>query len=198
MNSVVEYAILALGLTLLPGADVALVLRTTLSVSRKAGLLISAGITSGLFIWGPAAGIGAAAFFTAESVAYQGLKIAGILYLLYLAIDVVRSKPVTETDDGSIPQNVFWKGFANNLFNPKAAVFYITVMPQFLPGNLNPVVGGLLLAGIHAVWAIIFLVILVFAAAKLRPRLTSPSTIKRIDYFVAVILLGFALRLATS
>ncbi len=198
MSDVLEYAILALGLTVLPGADTALVLRTALTVSRRAAFLIAAGITSGLFIWGPAAGLGAAAFLSPGSTTYNILKIAGILYLTYLAIDVARSAPVTDASSNPESRNIFWKGFANNLFNPKAAVFYITVMPQFLPANLNPVTGGLLLAGIHAFWATIFLSILVISAAKLRPRLSNPKIIKRIDYGVAVILIGFAIRLATS
>lgn len=198
MSGVLEYAILALGLTVLPGADTALVLRTALTVSRRAAFVIAAGITSGLFIWGPAAGLGAAAFLHPGSIAYTILKIAGIVYLTYLAIDVAASKPVTDASTHPESNNIFWKGFANNLFNPKAAVFYITVMPQFLPADLNPVAGGLLLAGIHAFWATIFLSILVISAARLRPRLTNPKVIKRIDYGVAFVLIGFALRLATS
>lgn len=198
MSGVIEYAILALGLTILPGADTALVLRTALSVSKRSAFLIAAGITSGLFFWGPAAGLGAAAFLAPGSTAYNVLKIVGIGYLIYLAIDVIKSKPVVDANADTVSKNIFWKGFANNLFNPKAAVFYITVMPQFLPSSLNPLVGGLLLAGIHAFWATIFLTILVISAARLRPRLSNPRTIKQIDYLVGVILLGFAIRLATS
>lgn len=198
MNSILEYAILALGLTLLPGVDTAVVLRTSLVISKRAGFLISAGIISGLFVWGPAAGLGAAVLFAPGSFGLQLLEIAGVAYLLFLAIDILRKKPVVETDVPVAARNLFGKGFANNLFNPKAAVFYLTVMPQFLPSEVNPILGGLLLAAIHAGWGILWLALLVLAAAKLKPLFSDPRQLRRLDLTVAVVLCLFALRLALN
>jgi threonine/homoserine/homoserine lactone efflux protein len=198
VSGVWEYSLLALGLTLLPGADNALTLRTSLMISKKAGFIVSAGIISGLFIWGPLAGFGAAALLTEGSIWFQILKIAGVLYLSYLAIDIFRSSKRNDIEEIEIPKNLFWKGFANNLFNPKAGIFYVTVMPQFLPPDMNAVLGGLLLAGIHAVWGVLWLAALVLAAAQLRPMLSNPVLLRRIDITIAVGLAFFALRLATS
>lgn len=167
-------------------------------ISRRAGFIVSAGILSGLFIWGPLAGLGAAALLTDGSIWFQLIKIAGVCYLAFLAIDIVRSKPKDHLEEIEIPKNLFWKGFASNLFNPKAGIFYITVMPQFLPTGINPVAGGLLLAGIHALWGVVWLATLVLAAAQLRPLLTNPTVLRRIDLTIAVGLAFFALRLATS
>lgn len=189
---------MALGLTLLPGVDTAVVLRTSLVISKKAGFVISAGIISGLFIWGPAAGLGAAVLFAKGSIGLQILEIAGVGYLLFLALDILR-KPATTADAPEVnSRNLFSKGFANNLFNPKAAVFYLTVMPQFLPIELNPVFGGLLLAGIHAFWGVIWLTVLVLAAAKLKPILNDPKQLRKLDVGVASVLILFAVRLALS
>jgi threonine/homoserine/homoserine lactone efflux protein len=198
VSGVWEYSLLALGLTLLPGADNALTLRTSLMISRRAGFVVSAGIISGLFIWGPLAGLGAAALLTEGSIWFQLLKIAGVCYLSYLAIDIVRTQSQNNFEETEIPKNLFWKGFASNLFNPKAGIFYITVMPQFLPAGIAPVAGGLLLAGIHALWGVLWLATLVLAAAQLRPLLTNPAVLRRIDLTIAVGLAFFALRLATS
>lgn len=198
MNSIVEYAILALGLTLLPGVDTAVVLRTSLVVSKRAGFVISAGIISGLFVWGPAAGLGAAVLFAPGSTGLAILEIIGVMYLLFLAFDILRKPAESHSDTAIAKGNYFSKGFANNLFNPKAAVFYLTVMPQFLPADFNPIAGGLMLAGIHAIWGILWLTVLVLAAAKLKPFFSNPRYLRRLDIAIAAILVLFAIRLALS
>jgi threonine/homoserine/homoserine lactone efflux protein len=87
-------------------------------------------------------------------------------------------------------------GLTTNLLNPKVGVFYLSVLPQFLPDGVNPLVGSLVLAGIHVVEGFLWLTLVVLAVTRAKGWLTRPNVRRRLEQLTGVVFLGFGLRLA--
>ena len=156
-QAVLGFTLLAAVVTVTPGLDTVLVLRQALRGRRAVAFAAGLGICVGCLVWGVAAATGLAALFVASQTAYLVLKWAGIAFLLYLAYSylraAIRGDSHFDTSGGGTDtvREAFMKGLLTNLLNPKIAVFYVTVLPLFLPAGYPPAAIGALLAGIHAV-----------------------------------------------
>jgi threonine/homoserine/homoserine lactone efflux protein len=89
-------------------------------------------------------------------------------------------------------------GLTTNLLNPKVGVFYLSVMPQFLPAQANPLVGSLALGAIHVVEGVLWLSLVVLAVNRARVWLTRPVVKRRLEQLTGLALLVFGLRLALT
>lgn len=120
---------------LTPGPNMGYLALLSASDGRKAGFAATAGIALGLFSIGIAAALGVAALISNSELAYQLLRWSGIFYLLWLSWDgwTEESKPSLAKTNGPL-QNVkfFKRGLIVNLLNPKAAIFYIAILPEFI------------------------------------------------------------------
>jgi threonine/homoserine/homoserine lactone efflux protein len=201
-TSVATFAVVALALTLTPGLDTALVLRSALTRSRRDAAATAAGIVAGLFVWGAAAAVGISALLTASQLAYDVLRYAGAAYLVWfglrLLVRAVRGTLVTEPIGaaGSSPWRAARQGLATNLLNPKVGVFYVALLPQFLPSGSDPLAVGLLLAGVHGLISVVWFALLIVLASALAARLRCPGTVRAIDGVTGTTLIGFGVRLA--
>jgi threonine/homoserine/homoserine lactone efflux protein len=201
-TSVATFAVVALALTLTPGLDTALVLRSALTRSRRDAAATAAGIVAGLFVWGAAAAVGISALLTASQLAYDVLRYAGAAYLVWfglrLLVRAVRGTLVTEPAGaaGSSPWRAARQGLATNLLNPKVGVFYVALLPQFLPSGSDPLAVGLLLAGVHGLISVAWFALLIALASALAARLRRPGTVRAIDGVTGTTLIGFGVRLA--
>lgn len=191
------FALVAALLTILPGPDSALILRSALIQTKKHAYATAAGIASGTFVWGAAAAVGAAALLAASEFAFTVLKIAGALYLGYLGIMMIarsfrrRTVPADATAPvGTLP-GAFARGALTNLLNPKVGVFYIALIPQFLPSGVAPVGMGLLLALVHVLESMAWFTGLILAAHFARKWLSSPRVSAWIDRVTGGVLIAF-------
>jgi threonine/homoserine/homoserine lactone efflux protein len=138
-GSVAAFAVVAGLLTVIPGVDTAVVLRTALTRDRRSAAATTAGILSGTLVWGVAASVGAAALLTASKAAYDVLRLAGAAYLLYLGISMLRrsfrrATALAPAQPASRGLGGAWlRGFGVNILNPKVGVFYVALIPQFIP-----------------------------------------------------------------
>jgi len=204
-SAVLTFALVAGVLTVTPGLDTALVLRAALTGSRGEAAATAAGIVAGLFVWGAAAAVGVSALLTASGLAYDALRYAGAAYLLWfgarLLVRAVRGSGAPAEPDGA-PATSAWRaartGLATNLLNPKVGVFYVALLPQFLPAGSDPLLVGLLLAGVHGVLSAVWFALLITLASALGRSLRRPSTVRAIDGVTGVTLLGFGVRLAVA
>jgi len=131
-----------------PGPDVALVTRNALQHGRRAGLLTTAGITIGVLLWTGAAAVGVAAVLEANAIAFTVVRLAAAAYLMYLGVrvwaqlrQVTRPSKVLPNNHGPAlrANSPFLQGVTNNIFNPKMAVFFTGLIPQFAtPGPSQP------------------------------------------------------------
>jgi threonine/homoserine/homoserine lactone efflux protein len=201
-TAVLTFAVMALALTRTPGLDTALVLRAALTRSRRDAAATAAGIVTGLFVWGAAAAVGVSALLTASQLAYDVLRSAGAAYLVWFGVRLLvraargarGAEPVGAA--GSSAWRAARQGLATNLLNPKVGVFYVALLPQFLPSGSHPLAAGLLLAGVHGMISVVWFALLITLASALGRRLRRPGTVRAIDGVTGTTLIGFGLKLA--
>lgn len=174
-------------LTIAPGADTMLVIRNTSRGGVWDGVTSSLGICSGLFLHATISAVGISVLLLRCAWAFRGLKILGALYLIWLGLVSFRSavRPGKTGAGKSAAGNFSMKrslgeGFLSNVLNPKAAIFYMAFLPQFIDPAHSALVQSLSLAGIHFIISLVWLSLLAslvnqakaaFATIKLRRTL---------------------------
>jgi threonine/homoserine/homoserine lactone efflux protein len=204
-TAVLSFAVVATVLTLTPGLDTALVLRATLAQGRREAAATAAGIVAGLFVWGAAAAVGVSALLTASQLAFDVLRYAGAAYLVWfgarLLLRALRPLP-EDAVPGTAPARSAWRaarlGLLTNLLNPKVGIFYVALLPQFLPAGHDPLGVGLLLAGVHGAISLLWFALLIVLAGALGPRLQRPGTVRTIDGVTGATLVAVGIRLAVA
>lgn len=126
-------------LTLAPGPDLIFVISQSVSRHWKAGVATALGLCSGLIVHTSFVALGAAVFLQTNPIAFEILKYAGALYLLYLALRVFQSNDQIAIGkaDRSELSRLYRKGIVMNLLNPKVTLFFLAFLPQFIPSNTS-------------------------------------------------------------
>lgn len=159
-------------LALAPGPDNIFVLAQSAVHGRKAGLLITLGLCTGLFGHTFAVVVGVAAIFQASALAFTMLKLAGACYLLYLAWQAFRASAAAQARPGAAVALDGWqlyrRGIIMNLTNPKVSIFFLAFLPQFADPARGSLAGQLLaLGGLFIVAALIVFSAIAVAAASI-------------------------------
>ena len=197
-TALIAFVAAATLLTITPGLDTAMVLRTAAVEGPRTAALAALGIILGCLAWGAAVALGLGVLLAASSFAYTVLKWAGAVYLAWLGIRLI-SRPRSQFDLGAASvQRGNWlaRGFLNNLLNPKIGVFYVSFLPQFVPAQVAAGPFIFLLATIHGVLGAIWFAALIGAAAPLKRWLARQAVVRWIDRLTGVVFVGFGLRLA--
>jgi threonine/homoserine/homoserine lactone efflux protein len=204
-TAVVTFALVATALTLTPGLDTALVLRSALTQGRREAAATAGGIVAGLFVWGAAAAVGLSALLTASELAFDLLRYAGAAYLVWFGGRLLWRAVRHRFDDplpDDIPARSAWRaarlGLFTNLLNPKVGVFYVALLPQFLPAGSDPLAVGLLLAGVHGAISLMWFALLIALAGVMGRWLRRPRTTRAIDGVTGAGLIGFGIKLAVT
>jgi threonine/homoserine/homoserine lactone efflux protein len=203
--AVAGFAVVAAALTITPGLDTALVLRAALTRARREAMATAAGIVAGLFVWGAAAAVGVSALLAASATAFDVLRYAGAAYLVgygvRLLVAAARHRPDGDRPASEVPGSALRAaraGLLTNLLNPKVGVFYIALLPQFVPAGSDPLLGGLLLAAVHGALSAVWFLLLISLATALSRWLRRPTTVRVIDGVTGTALVGFGVRLAAA
>ncbi|MCA0031404.1 LysE family translocator [Mesorhizobium sp. B263B2A] len=159
---------------LTPGPNMTYLALVSASDGRRAGFATVAGIATGLAIIGGIAALGVAELIQASSLLYEGLRWAGVLFMLYLAWDGWTTETgalSAQEDSGS---KYFTRGLVTNLLNPKAAIFYVAVLPTFIELERPIFAQTFLLTGTYVVVATLVHGTIVVLAGTLEPFLNDP------------------------
>ena len=199
LGSILAFSALAALLTIAPGPDLVLVLRTAIGYDRSRAIAASLGICSGLFVWALVSAAGITAVLAASTVAYNVLRIAGAIYLLWLGIDALRH--AGRQRDDAPPRfrsraQAFRTGLINNVLNPKVGVFYITVLPTFIPDSVPVLPMSLLLASIHVVQGVVWLVGVTLIVDRARALFERRRVRRRLEQTTGLALMGFGVAVA--
>ena len=203
-TAVVGFAVVAAALTVTPGLDTALVLRAAMTGRRAEAAATAGGIAAGLFVWGAAAAVGVSALLTASQVAYDVLRYAGAAYLVWFGARLLwrAVRPVPSEDAVPPAGRSVWRagrlGLLTNLLNPKVGVFYVALLPQFLPPGADALAVGLLLAGVHVALSLLWFTVLITTVGLLGRRLRSPRTVRAVDGVTGAVLIGVGVGVAAS
>jgi len=201
---IIAFAIVAAVVTVLPGADMALVARNVLAHGRRAGYVTSIGCCTGLWVHAVASALGVSAILMTSAALFSAVKIVGGLYLAALGVLSLqrawRANIVPETAMPTISaqgtRRVFAQGLLSNLLNPKVAVFYLTLLPQFIrPGD--PVLArSLLLAGVHVMIGLVWLIAYTYFLGRLSAVLKRARIRQALEGMTGAVLIGLGARLA--
>lgn len=207
LTDVASFAAVAGLLTIIPGLDTAMVLRSAVSHGRKHGFATALGVSTGALLWGAGAAVGVSALLTASTIAYTVLRVAGAIYMAWLGsrllLRALRGDSIDEAPDTALASSPrvcrSWsRGLMTNLLNPKIGAFYVAVLPQFVPAHDSHLAVGLLLALIHDLEGIIWFTAIILGAHSARAILGRGRVRRGIDGITGSTLLGFGVKLGLS
>lgn len=193
-STLTAFALTSLLIELTPGPNMTYLALIAASEGRRSAFAAVAGVALGLAVMGFAAALGLSALLGASPNAYQILRWSGFLYLLWLAWDGWRDsrETVSTAASGARLWVFFWRGFVTNLLNPKAAVFFVTVVPTFLLAG-DPNRDGILLSVIYVGVATLVHVLVVSLAGAAQHWLTNPSRARMTRRSLSLGLVGVAI-----
>ncbi|AAK22443.1 LysE family translocator [Caulobacter vibrioides] len=200
-EALIAFTLAAGLLTLTPGLDTALVIRTAAAEGPRRAAGAAIGIGLGCLIWGAAASFGVGALLTASQTAYTVLKWVGALYLAWTGLRMIL-KPREAFEPGETravdagPMAALRRGLLTNLLNPKVGIFYVSFLPQFMPVGVDPARFGLLLTTIHVVEGLLWFALLIAATVPIAGLLRLPGVVRWLDRTTGLVFVAFGLRLA--
>ncbi len=190
ISAVLAFTLAAIAIELTPGPNMVWLALVALTEGRRAGLAAVAGVGTGLAIVGAAVAFGLGALVTNSPAAYQILRFAGIGYLFWLAGEAWRSTGQACADYTDVKASFakhFLRGVITNVLNPKAFLFYVAILPAFLPTSATPSAAAILCA-IYVVVATAIHAGIVLAANAARDILHTDRHMKTLGRVSAAVL----------
>ncbi len=203
-GAAIGIALVALGLALTPGPNMLYLVSRSITQGRAAGMISLLGVAVGFLAYLAAAIAGITTIFFAVPAAYTALKLAGAAYLLYLAWQAVRPGAPGVFAPRELPQDprrrLFLMGLTTNLLNPKIAVLYVSLLPQFVDVERGSVaLQSLILGSIQIAIGLAIDALIVLTAGSLAVFLARrPGWLRAQRYLMGGVLAALALRLATD
>lgn len=201
-SSLLGFALVALGMVLTPGPNMVYLISRSICQSRMAGLISLGGVALGFLAYMLAAALGVTALLFAVPYAYDTLRLAGAVYLLYLAWQAVRPGGRSPFQVRDLPKDsarrLFAMGFLTNLLNPKIAMLYLSLLPQFIdPGPGNVFGQSLVLGTVQIAISVVVNAVIVIAAGSIAAFLGSrPLWLVAQRWLMGTVLAGLAVRMA--
>jgi threonine/homoserine/homoserine lactone efflux protein len=203
-SSLVAFSLIALGLVLTPGPNMIYLISRSLCQGRMAGLISLGGVALGFVFYMLCAAFGITAIVLAVPFAYDALRFGGALYLLYLAWQAVRpggrSPFVVRSLPKDSPRKLFAMGFLTNLFNPKIAMAYLSLLPQFVdPANGSVLLQSLVLGSAQIGISVSVNAMIAMTAGTIASfLLVRPTWLIVQRWLMGTVLAGLAVRLAVE
>jgi threonine/homoserine/homoserine lactone efflux protein len=204
-----SFAVVVGLLTLTPGLDTALILRTAALGRRREAWGVVLGIQTGTLIWGALGALGVTALLAASHAAYDAVRLAGAAYLLWMGARMLwnslrrrhdAAEPQAIEEERTGPTAGLWSGWRRgaltNLLNPKIGVFYVAVLPQFIPASAPHLATGMALTCVHVGEGLVWSSVLVAFAHVLRGWLRRPMAQRMLDRITGTVIVGFGVKLA--
>jgi threonine/homoserine/homoserine lactone efflux protein len=204
MPTLIPFLLVAAVIIVTPGPDMAVLTRSAMSGGRRAAMATALGIEAGLLVWAAASVLGIAAVLSASAEAFTIVRLAGAVYLVWLGATSLwaavrgRSEPVAHVGRAPGWRSPFAQGFLSNLLNPKIAVLFTSLIPQFVtPGADAGLQSGILAA---VFWTAGFAWITSFAlvAGTFSDVLRRSRVRRTIDAITGAVLVALGLRLAAE
>lgn len=199
------FAAFAAVVTVTPGLDTLLVLRTAAVAGRPAALVAGAGIGLGCLCWALASALGITAVLAASRLAYDVLRWAGAAYLCWLGARLLWRTRHADGESTMEPAgspssrwDAFRTGLTTNLLNPKVGVFYLSVLPQFLPHGVSPMAASTALGAVHVAEGLLWFAVIAAVVHRAGRLFARPSVRRRLDQVTGLVFVGLGLRLALT
>lgn len=203
-SNLLAFALVALGMALTPGPNMVYLISRSLSQGHRAGLISLGGVALGFVVYMLCAAFGLTALVLAVPYAYDAIRFAGALYLLWLAWQALRpggrSPFEVKTLPPDSPRRLFLMGLLTNLLNPKIAVVYLSLLPQFIsPANGSVLAQALVLGGVQIAVSVAVNALVALSAASIAAFLVRRPTSAVVQrWIMGTVLAGLAIRMATE
>ena len=186
------FLLLATVVIVTPGPDTALTVRNTLTRGRGDGVLTALGVACGQAIWTIAMSAGVAAIVAASHPLFVGIRIVGASYLVYLGLQTLLGHETVLLRPART--HGYRQGLLSNLGNPKMAIFFTSLLPQFASGFLGLLALGLVFCAMTLAWLSFYAI----AVNRLRAFFTRGRVRRVVDAVTGAVLVAFGLRLAAE
>lgn len=200
-TSLIAFIITAGIVTISPGLDSVLVLRTAASEGPRQAIVTGLGIALGCLAWAIVVAAGLGALLEASQLAYDGLRWAGAAYLIWLGFKLLRHPRRSFTTDlqpARPSRAAFARGALTNLLNPKVGVFYVSFLPQFVPTGVPVGPYVMMLGAIHLLEGLIWFACLIIATQALTRWLHRASVVTWLDRVTGGLFVAFGLSVAVE
>lgn len=203
-TAILSFAGVAILITIIPGLDTVIVLRSALSRGRGHAYATALGVSSGALAWGVAAAVGASAVLAASELAFTVLKVAGAAYMVWLGVSMIWSSRsahglvVAMSEEPRSRWSSWRRGLMTNLLNPKVGVFYLATIPQFMAVGVSHLAMGLILALVHDLIAMVWFTAVIVLAGRARRLFSGAGFTRVVDRITGTVLVGLGIRLATA
>ncbi|WEO96671.1 LysE family translocator [Streptomyces sp. FXJ1.172] len=204
LSGILGVGVVALGMVLTPGPNMIYLVSRSITQGRRAGMISLAGVALGFLVYLLAANLGLSVVFTAVPGLYVAVKLAGAAYLAHLAWNALKPGGVSVFDPQDVPHDsprrLFTMGLMTNLLNPKIAIMYVSLIPQFVDLDKGHVLlQGLVLGSVQIVVSIAVNLAIVLAAGTIAVFLARrPSWLKVQRRLMGTVLGALAVSLAAD
>lgn len=196
MENLPAFILASLLIEITPGPNMAFLALVSATKGRRFGFATTLGVTLGLLIVGGLAAVGVASLISGSPFLFQILRWGGIAYLLYLAWqgwqDSHENSPHRQAQAETVA-TFFKHGLIVNLLNPKAALFYVAVLPTFLQASSSTTISALILTLIYVSIATLIHIIIVSFAGTFNPYLSDPVRNRRTRQILSLALAAVAI-----
>jgi threonine/homoserine/homoserine lactone efflux protein len=198
MSDLAAFVPVAALLTLAPGPATALVVRSAVVGGRRRALLTTAGNSLGVLAWGVFAALGIAALVATSADAFTVVKLAGAVALIVLGIQSLRrGRGVAPARPARVSTGAALRdGLVTSLANPKLAVFYVALFPQFVPDGAPVLPSALAMAAMVVAFDLVWYSALAYLVARARRAFVEGPWLRRAERLTGAVLVGLGLRLA--
>ena len=188
-------------LTITPGVDTALIIQSSLGKTASAAAYAAVGILAGCAAWGLVVAGGLGAVVASSGAVYAALKTIGAGYLVWLGITALRrTVPPTVTPASPRRGSIAWvkKGFIANILNPKVGLFYLSLLPQFIPAGASVGRYALLLVAIHILLSAAWFWVVRMLFRRARKNLANNRLLLWGEKITGLLFIGFGIKLVIS
>jgi threonine/homoserine/homoserine lactone efflux protein len=196
MGELAAFVPVAALLTLAPGPATALVVRSAVSGGRRRALLTTVGNSIGVFAWGAFAALGIAAVVATSAHAFTAVKLAGAIVLILLGIQSLRRGRASVPPAPPSQRSALRDGLVTSLANPKLAVFYVALFPQFVPRGAPVLPWALAMAALVVAFDLVWYSALAYLVARARRAFVEGPWMRRAERLTGAVLVGLGARLA--
>ena len=207
-DSLAAFIAIAAVVIMTPGQDTALTIRNTLLGGRRAGVFTALGVAAGQLLWAIATSAGIVAVLLASEPVFRAVKLAGALYLIALGAHALwgalRSRAPADGPDPRVPRvrlapaAAFRQGVVNNLGNPKMAVFFVSVLPQFAPAGHGMLSALVLLGAVFSTLTLLWLACYAALISALGHVLRRSRVRRTVEGASGLVLIGLGVRVAVE
>lgn len=196
-ETLVSFAGIALLVSVTPGPATALVVRSAALHGRRQALHVVLGNSTGILMWALASVLGISALIAASEAAFLGLKIAGAVVLIVLGIQALRGRGTErEADPERAARSAYGNGLMTSFANPKLAVFFIALFPQFLAEGESVLLTTLAMALLLIAIDLVYFTLLALVVSRAKRAVVGSAIARRIERMTGAVMVGLGIRVA--